>query len=116
MDYQKQQVQDMQAKYTKHAVFALVFFIMYEVVSIITFRQVNDKYTEDSAEVILWKKNYKDGGCGELEMTYSLQNACLNGCDLTAVRIYASQLDATEMLPGFNRLVHHGLHAPAGEE
>eukprot|EP00355_Strombidium_rassoulzadegani_P006459 CAMPEP_0168618296 /NCGR_PEP_ID=MMETSP0449_2-20121227/5999_1 /TAXON_ID=1082188 /ORGANISM="Strombidium rassoulzadegani, Strain ras09" /LENGTH=33 /DNA_ID= /DNA_START= /DNA_END= /DNA_ORIENTATION= len=28
----------------------------------------------------MWKKNYSDGGCGELEMTYALQNACLNGC------------------------------------
>ena len=103
MDYQKQQVQDMQAKYTKHAVFALVFFIMYEVVSIITFRQVNDKYTEDSAEVILWKKDYKDGGCGELEMTYSLQNACLNGCGYQTffVVLYICTLYRTNIMQFF---------------
>lgn len=77
-----------------------MLFILYEIASIIIFVQVNDRYTEDSANVILWKKNYKDGGCGELEMTYSLQNACLNGCGYQAffVVLYICTLYRTNIM------------------
>lgn len=58
----------------------MVFYLFYEALSIIVFRMVDARLTPDSTEIKLWKQNYSDGGCGTLDMTYSLQNACLNGC------------------------------------
>jgi len=53
--------------------------VAYEALAIVTFIFIDKKIT-GSNELAMWKKNYSDGGCGELEMTYALQNACLNGC------------------------------------
>ena len=55
-------------------------YVFYEVLSIVIFLIINSKLTPDSEQIKEYKHNYFLGGCGELDMTYALQNACLNGC------------------------------------
>ena len=51
----------------------------FELVAIITFIFVNRELSPESEALKMWKKNYEKS-CGELDMTYALQNACLNSC------------------------------------
>ena len=49
--------------------------------SIATFYYVDGKLGPDSEDIKEWKLNYKNGCKGkDLDMTYALQNASLNGC------------------------------------
>ena len=71
-----------------YALVTFAFYMAYEVVSIITFVVINNRLTPDSAEIIEWVANYNKD-CGELDMTYSLQNACLNGCAYVTFPVFA---------------------------
>ena len=59
---------------------ASIFYIFYEVLAIITFVIINDRITPTSPEFLNWSKNFTNGGCGVMDMTDSLHNACLNAC------------------------------------
>ena len=59
---------------------ASIFYIFYEVLAIITFAIINDRITPTSPEFLNWSKNFTNGGCGVMDMTNSLHNACLNSC------------------------------------
>ena len=59
--------------------YATLSFVAFEILSILTFFKINKK-VNNSPDLEKWKKNYEQGGCGVLDMTYALQNASLNGC------------------------------------
>jgi hypothetical protein len=59
---------------------ATIFYIFYETLSILTFGIINDRITPTSPQFVEWSKNFTNGGCGVIDMTDSLHNACLNAC------------------------------------
>jgi hypothetical protein len=59
---------------------AIIGFVVFEILAIVTFVQVDANLQPDNPEVMKWMENYKEGCGEELEMTNSLQNASLNGC------------------------------------
>jgi hypothetical protein len=65
-----------------------LLYIFYEAASIGLFIYVNNVLSPDSDTIKKWKNNYTDGGCGELDMTYALQNACLNGCGYMTLPVF----------------------------
>jgi len=56
------------------ALIASFFYVSYEVLGIVTFLFVDKKLHPDSAEIILWNKNYEASICGPdpLDMTFAL--------------------------------------------
>lgn len=68
-----------------YALLALGMFMLFELISIVTFVIIDNRLRPDSEQVITWKKNFKQGCHKELEMTYSLQNGSINGCGYMAV-------------------------------
>ena len=65
--------------------FNIGFFIVFEVLSVVTFVKINKQNSPDKPHVQKWLENYKKG-CGKsLDMTYALQNASLNGCGYLTV-------------------------------
>ena len=65
--------------YRKNLIGALVVYLIYEILAMATFVSVNSKLGPTSADIIEWTANYSNS-CGHLDMTYALQNACLNSC------------------------------------
>lgn len=61
-------------------IFASTFYVLYEIAAIFTFFHINGIVTPTSKDFLLWSNNYHAGGCGVLNMQFSLQNICLNGC------------------------------------
>ena len=49
-----------------------VFYVIFEVASIITFVVVNNKLTPESKEIQKYQLNFSKGGCGQMDMTYAL--------------------------------------------
>jgi hypothetical protein len=63
------------------------FYVAYELLGIVTFLMVDKKLSPDSSDVIEWKSNYKEGCGKDLDMTYALQNGCLNGVAYATVPV-----------------------------
>jgi len=63
-----------------------IYYVSFITLSIITW-VIIDNTLEGSPELEKWKKNYEAGGCGKLDMTYALQNSCLNGCGFQTVPV-----------------------------
>lgn len=64
----------------KYSLLLFIFYISYESLSILTFLIIDQKLPINSDTVVQWRNNYEKGCNKEMDMTYSLQNACLNSC------------------------------------
>ncbi len=49
----------------------LVYYVSFISLSVYTWIVIEKKY-KNSAEVTMWVKNFELGGCGKMDMTYSL--------------------------------------------
>lgn len=58
----------------------LVFYISYECLAVLTFHYINQFITPTSANFLMWSKNFTEGGCGVIDLQFSLQNKGLNDC------------------------------------
>lgn len=83
-----------------YALPVFAFYILYEVASILTFQYQDARLTPTSKELTTWVANYNKR-CGQLDMTYSLQNACLNGCAYFTLPVvfYITTLYRSRILP-----------------
>lgn len=54
------------------AAVAGISFVVFIVVSVVTFAIVNENLGPDSKDVISWKANFAKGNCGTMDMTNSL--------------------------------------------
>lgn len=70
--------------FVKSAIGALVALTAFIILVICTFLWIDGMMSPDSEKIREIKENWMASECGkkkgELNMTYSLQNACLNGC------------------------------------
>lgn len=71
----------------KYLIFSLAFLVFYMAASIVTFKIIDAKYTPESPTVQAWIKNFSTR-CGKLDLTYSLQNASLNGCAYVVLPVF----------------------------
>ena len=75
--------------YLKHVIIVIVSTLSFFLISIGTFLFVDSKLSPQSDLMIEIKKNWMASKCGEklgpFDITYGLQNACLNGCGYQAV-------------------------------
>lgn len=71
----------------KYVICSLVFLVFYTAASIVTFEIINAKLKPESETVQAWIKNYSTS-CGKMDLTYSLQNASLNGCAFIVLPVF----------------------------
>lgn len=75
--------------YLKHVLLVVVSVVSFFLISIGTFLFVDSKLSPQSDLIIEIKKNWMASKCGKekgpFDITYGLQNACLNGCGYQAV-------------------------------
>ena len=55
----------------KLCIISTLVYLFYEILALVTFVIVNDKIN-NSPDLETWKLNFKNGGCGTLDMTYAL--------------------------------------------